>query len=67
MDARVKAARRGGAVFRGVQQAKEGGEDHGDEHDSVASREVAANVRTQKDRGGNGDRSPRRPCEVVGL
>ena len=67
MNARVKAARRGRAVFRGAQQAKEGGEDRGEEHDSVASREVAANVRTQKDQGGNCDRSPRRSCEAVGL
>ena len=66
MDARAKAARRGGAVFRGAQQAKEG-EDRGEERDSVASQEVAANVRTQKDQGGNCDRSPRRPCEAVGL
>ena len=65
--ARVKAARRGGAVFCGAQQAKEGGGDRGGEHDSVASREVAANVRTQKNQGGNCDRSPRRPCEAVGL
>ena len=69
MDARVKAALRGGAVSRGVQQAKEGGEDHGEEHDSVASREVAANVRTQKNQGGNCDRTPSqaRPREAVGL
>ena len=67
VDARVKAARRGVAVFRGAQQVKEGGEDRGEEHDSVASREVAANVRMQKDQGGNCDKSPRRPCEAVGL
>ena len=40
------------SLSRGVQQAKEGGEDRGEEHDSVASREVAANVRTQKNQGG---------------
>ena len=57
---------RGEAVFRRAQQSKEG-EDRGEEHDSVASREVAANVCTQKDQGGNCDRLPRRPCEVVGL
>ena len=67
VDVRVKVARRGGAVFRGAQQAKEGGEDRDEEHDSIASREVAVNVRTQKDQGGNRDRSPRRPGEVVGL
>ena len=66
MDARVKATRRGGAVFRGAQQAKEG-EYRGEEHDGVAGREVAVNARTQKDQGGNCDRSPRRPCEAVGL
>ena len=52
VDARVEAARLGGAVFRGAQQAKEGEEDRSEEHDSVASREVAANVRTQKYQGG---------------
>ena len=67
VDARVKAARRGGAVFCGAQQTKEGGEDRGEEHDSIASREVAVNVSTQKDQGGNRDRSPRRPGEAVGL
>ena len=67
MDARVKAELRGGAVSRGVQQAKEGGEDRGEEHDSVGSQEVAANVRMQKNQGGNCDRMPRRPHEAVGL
>ena len=64
VDARVKAARRGGAVFCGAQQAKEGGEDRGEEHDSIASREALVNVGAQKDQGGNRDRSPRRPGEV---
>ena len=57
----------GDQYSRGVQQAKEGGEDRGKEHDSIASREVAANVCTQKDQGGNCDRSPRQLCEAVGL
>ena len=51
----------------GVQQAKESREDRGEEHDSVVSQEVAANVRTQKNQGGNCDRSPRRPHEAVSL
>ena len=67
MDGRVKAARGGGAVFRGAQQAKEGGEDRGEEHDSIASREAPVNVGAQKDQGGNRDRSPRRPGEAIGL
>ena len=64
---RRMAARGGGAVFRGAQQAKEGGEDRGAEHDSIVSREAPVNVGAQKDQGGNRDRSPRQPGEAIGL
>ena len=61
VDARVKVMLRGGAVSRGAQQAKEGGEDR------IANWEVVANVRVQKNQGGNCDRSPRQPREAVCL